>query len=67
MANRPSYDWDTWLNGERHTLHQGKDFKKDPARFARVIRMQARRRGMKATVHGCDSKVRLQAYVPEDE
>lgn len=61
------YNWDAWLDGEVHTLQQGKDFEKDPAKFAKVIRIVARRRGMKATVHGCDGKVRFQAYVPDAE
>jgi hypothetical protein len=65
MAGIPPYDWDTWLNGEVHTLHQGMDFEKDPRTMAKIIRIVARRRGMKATVHGCDGNVRFRAYTPE--
>jgi hypothetical protein len=65
MANW-QYPWNTWMNGERHTIHRGEDFGKEAAVMAKYIRNHARYHGMKAKVRVHDEEsISLTFYKPE--
>ena len=66
----PLYDWDTLLNGEIHTLVEGKDFHCKESSFRHSFHCKCRRYGMKAHTkverRTDPAVVYVQAYDPEE-
>lgn len=46
MGRPAKYPWDTWLDGERHVLEPGIDFKVPTYSMRRQILLEARKRGL---------------------
>ncbi|MFD9077536.1 hypothetical protein [Streptomyces erythrochromogenes] len=45
---RSSYPWSEWTDGRMWRVEQGRDFSVEPENFVKVVRRQARTRGLKA-------------------
>lgn len=67
-ADRSSYDWNSWLDGQAYLIEKGEDYTCEDVTMLTLIRTQARNRGMSVRTKVIkDSGIQFQAYEASDE